>query len=288
MMDAQIPELVVALLSEFSVYFVENSIEGRTQSDADEVDAAKVLELVFKLGNDFLDKNGDTDEAKKSETIRIQKQGKFHKVFVNDDDGKTPNAKCAACFAGIDALMQRATLLLSRTHQSVSMTEQATFEAQGLPLLILNFLQYLCEGHNRMLQRLLHAPSPSTNILGTIVAYLDALTQALIARSELITMSRVIERSQLEFLKATVKVANQTLDTMTEVVQGPCKENQDALINTKLCFYINTILQAPLPALPIHVARRRSSRWDIGHIIGATCGSLQYGIRCRRRLAPTS
>lgn len=47
-------------------------------------------------------------------------------------------------------------------------------------------------------------------------------------------MARIFEQMQKIINSVTVGVGHQLLDTIVEVIQGPCKENQRTLVNAKI------------------------------------------------------
>lgn len=47
-------------------------------------------------------------------------------------------------------------------------------------------------------------------------------------------MARIFEQMQKIINSVTVQMGHQILDSIIEVIQGPCKENQRSLVNAKI------------------------------------------------------
>jgi len=93
----------------------------------------------------------------------------------------------------------------------------------------LRLLQLLCEGHNLALQNYLRVQSnnyQSYDLISETAALLEAI-------------EKDIDSTNLD-------QAVQLFATITEYCQGPCPDNQNALIRTKLCDSVNNILQNKL------------------------------------------
>jgi hypothetical protein len=91
--------------------------------------------------------------------------------------------------------------------------------------LVLRFLQLLCEGHNLSLQNYLRFQPQSARSIDMVTStagYVDALTP------------------YINPLNAHIAAA--AMDTIAEFVQNPCRPNQRALADTKLCACANEIL----------------------------------------------
>ena len=100
------------------------------------------------------------------------------------------------------------------------------FQETGFILDILRFLQLLCEGHNLKLQNYLRSQTQnvkSYDLISETASYLEALYR--------------------EIDSTNIDIAVQVFTTLTEYCQGPCIDNQYALIRTKLCESTNHILQ---------------------------------------------
>ena len=80
----------------------------------------------------------------------------------------------------------------------------------------MRLLQLLCENHNSDLQNYLRFQTKSNNSYNIIEAV------------EILFEKLIIEMSKSSYL-----VFSKCLDTLTEMIQGPCEENQMALINCK-------------------------------------------------------
>eukprot|EP00026_Physarum_polycephalum_P000121 Phypoly_transcript_00121.p1 GENE.Phypoly_transcript_00121~~Phypoly_transcript_00121.p1 ORF type:complete len:2101 (+),score=228.03 Phypoly_transcript_00121:347-6649(+) len=100
------------------------------------------------------------------------------------------------------------------------------FQEVGYIFQILRFLQLLCEGHNLELQNYLRSQTnniKSYDLISETAAFLEAL-------------EREIDATNID-------IAIQLFVTLTEYCQGPCPDNQSALIRTKLSESVNWILQ---------------------------------------------
>lgn len=80
----------------------------------------------------------------------------------------------------------------------------------------LKFLQLLCENHNQLLQNYLRLQTNSRNNYD-MVNFTISLLEELMKR-----------KNFYEFL-----ITSQCFDTLTEFIQGPCRENQKAIIDSK-------------------------------------------------------
>jgi hypothetical protein len=86
---------------------------------------------------------------------------------------------------------------------------------------LLRFMQLLCEGHNRDMQNILREQRQD-GVLNTKTFDFVNATGGLLA-------------TYLKFLhSANLQLGYQLIDTLTEVVQGPCRENQRALSQAKV------------------------------------------------------
>jgi len=106
----------------------------------------------------------------------------------------------------------------------------ASFPERGFIHKILRFLQLLCEGHNLDLQRYLLSQTHnvhSYDLVSETAAFLEALEREVDVNN--------------------ANIAIQLFETLTEYCQGPCYENQFALIRTKLCNSANWILENEHP-----------------------------------------
>lgn len=130
-----------------------------------------------------------------------------------------------------------------------SLTEAEQMEAWVPSILSLKFLQALCEGHNTGLQNLLreqdsrHRP---VNIVAAVCNLLhqmhDKLTKPMNAlATQVCTFSPpIVVRSP----GANVLARVQVLDTLIEMVQGPCAANQLTLVSNKFVEVVGSLLSA--------------------------------------------
>lgn len=81
---------------------------------------------------------------------------------------------------------------------------------------VLKFLQLLCENHNQLLQNYLRLQTNSRSNYD-MVGFTISLLEELMKR-----------KNFFEFL-----IASQCFDTLTEFIQGPCRDNQKAIIDSK-------------------------------------------------------
>lgn len=92
----------------------------------------------------------------------------------------------------------------------------------GLVARLFRFLQLLCEGHNFELQNHLRSQITSNNMLNVksfdIIAY------------STISFGAYVKFANIECLK----FGNQLLDFLIEAVEGPCRQNQETLVNYKI------------------------------------------------------
>jgi len=132
------------------------------------------------------------------------------------------------------AEMQKSKLIKEPREQS--RTAPATHKvrpASSYVLLerILNMLQMMCENHHTLNQNYMrnqnaHLSRGSTtkngyNLVIKLVEFFDSCTAAILARNP-----------PSELSGAVVCLLEQTLDTLTEFVQGPCLENQVCIVDT--------------------------------------------------------
>ncbi|CAG9314463.1 unnamed protein product [Blepharisma stoltei] len=83
-------------------------------------------------------------------------------------------------------------------------------------LLILKFLQLLCDNHNNLLQNYIRHQEKSRNSYDMIDNMISLL-------------SLLIKKLPAKYFQ----VISQCFDTLTELVQGPCKKNQERVIDSK-------------------------------------------------------
>ena len=90
---------------------------------------------------------------------------------------------------------------------------------------ILRFLQLLCENHNPEFQnylRLQDSNKTNYNLVCETLKFLDAICGSQTGLLGL--LGNYINEDNVELI-------NQALNTLTEYCQGPCRDNQDAIVN---------------------------------------------------------
>ena len=111
---------------------------------------------------------------------------------------------------------------------------------------LFRFLQVLCEGHFAPIQNFLrdrrHGSSARTP--GAAVEY-----------NIVALCCQVLEDLHLRFCAELVSLTLQVLDTITELVQGPCLANQLAIVNLKFVEVIGKFLNNPLHSY-VHIGVR--------------------------------
>ena len=108
---------------------------------------------------------------------------------------------------------------------SLHSTEDETKMLSGKVLVmlpVLRFLQLLCENHNSDLQNFLRAQSNKGgyNLVSETLMFLDCICGSTTGELGLLGLY-INERN--------VPLINQTLETLTEYCQGPCRENQNCI-----------------------------------------------------------
>ena len=96
---------------------------------------------------------------------------------------------------------------------------------------MLRFLQLLCEGHHAPLQNYLRE-QPGNNPVNIVDDIMRFLKEVISGRMEELIFGTAI----------------QTFHTLTELCQGPCPENQAALVARNVMSDINEVLQSSFPA----------------------------------------
>lgn len=102
---------------------------------------------------------------------------------------------------------------------------------------LFRFFQLLCEGHNLEFQNYLRTQAGNTttvNVVISTVDYLLRLQESIMDFYWHYSSKDVIDPSGTEnFIKA-FKIAKQVFSTLTESIQGPCPQNQQALAHSRL------------------------------------------------------
>lgn len=150
-------------------------------------------------------------------------QDTIYELFLSNSDGEF--------FLAIRSRIRRSMLEIKEkqlaSKQEKSAIAQETFVESGHILPLLRFLQLLCEGHNNQLQNYLRSQTQnvkSFDLVSETAAYLGAVHR--------------------EINPSNIDAAIQTYETLAEFCQGPCTDNQQALIRTKLCQSTNHLLNA--------------------------------------------
>ena len=120
--------------------------------------------------------------------------------------------------------------------------EEINIDNQNLEMVTdkLRFLQLLTENHNQILQNYLREQTNnriSYNFLNILTEYLSMLLEKL---GDLIEKYKKIKRYCIELYYKRLLFL---LDTICEFLQGPCKNNQEYLINTKVVELFNKIME---------------------------------------------
>eukprot|EP00736_Rhodelphis_marinus_P011999 Rmarinus@m.12901 len=105
---------------------------------------------------------------------------------------------------------------------------------------ILRFLQLLCEGHNTELQHYLREQIGgvmSVDIVKEVATLIISFTEDFARR---VNGTR---KPTVSSMVADLDLFVQINDTMTEACQGPCKENQSALVEQKVCDTVDSTLE---------------------------------------------
>lgn len=89
----------------------------------------------------------------------------------------------------------------------------------------LEFIKYLCENHNTNLQKYFRVQEKS------LISY-NFINEILVLLEKLISSKDILVH----------KTAELCFDTLTEMCQGPCKDNQKAVIDSNFMFIINDLL----------------------------------------------
>ncbi|XP_055318049.1 ryanodine receptor isoform X5 [Sitodiplosis mosellana] len=102
---------------------------------------------------------------------------------------------------------------------------------------LFRFIQLTCEGHNLEWQNYLRTQAGNTTTVNVVICtvdYLLRLQESIMDFYWHYSSKEVIDQAgKLNFFKA-IGVASQVFNTLTEVIQGPCTLNQQALAHSRL------------------------------------------------------
>ncbi|KAG8184852.1 hypothetical protein JTE90_012099 [Oedothorax gibbosus] len=102
---------------------------------------------------------------------------------------------------------------------------------------LFRFLQLLCEGHNLDFQNYLRTQAGNTttvNVVISTVDYLLRLQESIMDFYWYYSSKEIIEQAGKDNFCKAITVAKQVFNTLTEVIQGPCSLNQQALAHSRL------------------------------------------------------
>ncbi|KAL6077190.1 Inositol 1,4,5-trisphosphate receptor type 1, variant 2 [Balamuthia mandrillaris] len=149
------------------------------------------------------------------------------------------------------------------SHRTLAMLQnnEEPFPESGFIKEILRFLQLLCEGHNLNLQNYLRTQTSSSSTSSSsplqpsssLSSFIEGRASNNSNNNSFESYDLISETaSYLEALERDIDATNidiaiQLFITLTEYCQGPCLDNQLALIRTKLCDSVNSILQNDYP-----------------------------------------
>ncbi|XP_055934795.1 ryanodine receptor-like isoform X1 [Argiope bruennichi] len=102
---------------------------------------------------------------------------------------------------------------------------------------LFRFLQLLCEGHNLDFQNYLRTQAGNTttvNVVISTVDYLLRLQESIMDFYWYYSSKDIIDQPGKDNFCKAITVAKQVFNTLTEVIQGPCSLNQQALAHSRL------------------------------------------------------
>lgn len=102
---------------------------------------------------------------------------------------------------------------------------------------LFRFIQLTCEGHNLEWQNYLRTQAGNTTTVNVVICtvdYLLRLQESIMDFYWHYSSKELIDPAgKINFFKA-IGVASQVFNTLTEVIQGPCTQNQQALAHSRL------------------------------------------------------
>ena len=180
--------------------------------------SSQVWRKACKLGRELLDS---------FPADRIPLQERLFTVLSNPHN--------APFFYGVKAVFSQAKLFIQRRAEKVDAKLEIDESYTG-PIddvcLLLSFLQKLCEGHFLPLQKLFLAQPQNIKQINILQLAMDLLHSVL--------KSFKLARMGLSMIE---KVVTSILSFFTEVVQGPCKPNQNWLLQSTALGFCNKILR---------------------------------------------
>ena len=111
--------------------------------------------------------------------------------------------------------------------QDLQLAQNELGEIEG----ILRLLQLLCEGHHLQLQNYLREQAGCSNPVNVV-------NEVMMFLKELVSIGPMEE--------TIMKIAVQCFNTLTEFCQGPCPDNQMALVACNVTSDVNVVLQCDL------------------------------------------
>lgn len=101
---------------------------------------------------------------------------------------------------------------------------------------LFRFIQLTCEGHNLDWQNYLRTQAGNTTTVNVVICtvdYLLRLQESIMDFYWHYSSKELIDPAgKINFFKA-IGVASQVFNTLTEVIQGPCTQNQQALAHSR-------------------------------------------------------
>ncbi len=128
----------------------------------------------------------------------------------------------------VKSLFERQAVLVGQDEEGKKQQKELRFKCEMLQRCF-RFLQLLCEGHFTGLQHFLRAQANNSKSYDLVTETVEILEH----------LERCIDDK-------TVGVMSQLWISLTEYIQGPCQENQNVLISTKLCESANFLLEDEL------------------------------------------
>ncbi|CAK81773.1 unnamed protein product (macronuclear) [Paramecium tetraurelia] len=126
------------------------------------------------------------------------------------------NTQCEKFFKQLKNVFDIQILSMSRAHK-------LNYQENKLVCKALKLIQLFCEGHNQDLQNYMRSQSNQKNSFDLVSQIVLLLSTFLIS-------------------KGNYESVLQCFETLTELIQGPCKQNQQALLKSNLLEYVVLIL----------------------------------------------
>eukprot|EP00736_Rhodelphis_marinus_P011723 Rmarinus@m.8051 len=110
---------------------------------------------------------------------------------------------------------------------------------------LLRFLQLLCEGHNLNMQHRLRDQQSAREPVNMVLE----ISRLLVGfRDDVLDTLRLCTSSVIDLLTADIGLLCQINETLTELCQGPCRENQQTLVVAGVCKGIDQVLTSLMDA----------------------------------------